>query len=273
MAGRKTGRGAVAGAWVVAALLLPAGCDLTMSPDAVTYAGLSAVERAAADRIFVRMQSMDGLLRAVTGSVHSLGAVATDQDTTDVSVRQLWVMANLGDDRVHVTVWENLTSEQRAEFASWFGESVEAAGARYGTFFYEFVGLHLAGVQAVFAVQGVEWVYTHRSLFNLDRDAERLVATYLAQADSNLFTSTWATCDAIRTALDSRFGAYYSREGYMAHWRELTDPQDPAGQIYMICRHLYEAEVRRQTFGTTFAAEVEMLEPESEATGMPGDTL
>jgi len=271
--GRESGWRLVLGAWVVAGLLLPAGCDLTLTVDPATYESLNDTERAAADRIFARLQSVDGLLQSVTGAVHSLGAVGTDRDLTDVSVHELWVMANLGDDRIHLSVWENLSDAQRVEFASWFGESPDAAAARYGTFFYEFVALHLAGVQTVFAVQGVEWVYTHRNLFNIDRDAERLVDTYLAQLDPNLFSLAWSTCATIRTVYEARFGTWYSREGYGAHWRELTDPRDPAGQVYMICRHLVEAEVRRQTFGTTFAAEVEMLEPEPEATGMSGDML
>ena len=246
---------------LLAVLFAPAavGCDFTMTLDPVAYEDLGPTERAAADRIFARVQGLDASLRAVSGGRHSLGVPAVDRDAIDVSVVDLWVMLNAGDDRLHLSVWENLTAEQRQRFAGWFGETTEAAAARYGYFFYEFVGLHLAGVQAVFAIQGVDWVYRNRSLFNVERDAQRLVATYLAAADPNF--STWArgTCTAIRGVLEARFGAWYSREEYTAHVRELTDPRDPSGQIYMICRHLAEAETRRVTFGSSFAAEVEIL--------------
>ncbi|MBN1770025.1 MAG: hypothetical protein JXB32_02095 [Deltaproteobacteria bacterium] len=259
MNGRRT-RGR---AWMLLLLALPvpaaAGCDLTMTLEPLTYEELGPTERAAVDRIFARVQGMDARLRSVTSARHTLGVPATDRDAIDVSVVDLWVMLNVGDDRLHLSVWENLSAEQQQRFAGWFGETIAAAGARYRQFFYDFVALHLAGMQAVFAIQGVDWVYLNRSMFNVDRDAERLAATYLAAADTNL--SAWArgTCGAIRTALEERFGAWYSREGYAAHVRELTDPRDPSGQIYMICRHFAEAETRRVTFGSNFAAEIEIL--------------
>lgn len=248
--------------WILLPVLsagVASGCDFTMTLDPITYEELGSTERAVVDRVFARVQGMDGRLRSVTSGRHTLGAPATDRNAIDVSVVDLWVMANVGDDRLHLSVWENLTAEQRQRFASWFGETTEAAAGRYRQFFYDFVALHLAGVQAVFAIQGVDWVYRNRSMFNLDRDAERLVSTYLAAADTNLLAWARGTCGAIRTALEPRFGAWYSREEYAAHVRELTDPRDPSGQVYMICRHLAEAETRRVTFGSNFATEVDIL--------------
>jgi hypothetical protein len=264
----RTGRRSLAGVLLLVALFLaPLGCDLTLTLDPEAYASLDATERAAADRIFAQVQAYDARLQAVTGSRATLGPVAIDRELVDVSVHELWVMVNIGDDRLHLSVWENLTAGQRAEFASWFGEGVEAAAARYGAMFYEFVALHLAGVQTVFAVQGVDWVYRHRNLFNVDRDAQRLVDTYLAEMNTNLLSYAWSTCAAIRAAGDARFGAWYSMEGYGAHVRELTNPEDPAGQIYMICKHLEQAEIRRQTFNSNFLAEIEMLESQRAADG------
>jgi hypothetical protein len=241
-------------------LLLPAACDLELTYEPVPYAELSAAERAASDRIFARLQAWDARLRVSAARGYTLGAVAVDQNLLDVSVHDLWVMINLGDDRVHLSVWENLTAAQRPLFASWFGESLDAAAARFGTFFYEFLALHLAGVQTVYAVQGVDWVYSHRHMFNLDRDAERLVVTYLKETEPALFDFAWATCGAIRGMLDARFQALFSMEEYGEHVQELTDPNDPSGQIYMICRHMEQAEIRRQTWSSTFAAEIAVLE-------------
>jgi hypothetical protein len=116
-------------------------------------------------------------------------------------------------------------------------------------------------------VQGVEWVYTHRNLFNIDRDAQRLVDNYLTETDPNLLAYARATCGAIRGVFDSRYGAWFSKEEYGAHVRELTNPSDPSGQIYMICRHLEQAEIRRQTYGMTFLAEIQMLEAQRAGEG------
>jgi hypothetical protein len=247
-------------ALLVVVVLASAGCDFTLTQDPQTYASLDTPEKAAVDRIFARFQSYEARLRAVTGSRYTLGPPAADHELIDVSTHGLWVMVNIGDDRIHLSVWENLTDDQCARFGSWFGESLAAAAARYGLFFYEYVALHLAGVQTIFAVQDVDWVYTHRNLFNIDRDAERLVDNYLTETDPNLLAYAWATCAAIRGVFDSRYGSMYSKEEYGAHVRELTNPADPSGQIYMICRHLEQAEIRRQTYGMTFLAEIEMLE-------------
>jgi hypothetical protein len=241
-------------------LLLPAACDLALTYDPVPYAQLDAAERAASDRIFARLQAWDARLRVSAARGYTLGAVVVDQNLIDVSVHELWVMTNLGDDRLHLSVWENLTAAQRALFASWFGESLDAAAVRFGNLFYEFVALHLAGVQTVYAVQGVDWVYAHRHMFNLDRDAQRLVVTYLKETEPSLFDYVWAACGAIRGMLDARFQPLFSMEEYGAHVRELTDPADPSGQIYMICRHMEQAEIRRQTWTSTFAAEIAVLE-------------
>jgi hypothetical protein len=258
-----TGRATRSRRWTTRLLVLPvllaAGCDLTMTMDPVAYEDLGTTERAAVDRIFARVQGLDASLQAVTAGRHTLGVPAVDHDAIDVSVQDLWVMVNVGDDRLHISVWENLTAEQQQRFAGWFDGTLEIGAAVYGYFFYEFVALHLAGVQAQFAIQGVDWVYLNRSMFNVDRDAQRLVATYLAAADPNMLTWALGACGSVRAALEARFGAWYSREEYSAHVRELTDPRDPSGQIYMLCRHLAEAESRRVTYGSSFAAEVEIL--------------
>ena len=245
---------------LIGILLALAGCDLTLTLEPLTYAELGEAERAAADRIYARLQAFDARLQGTTGGRYVLGAIAVDHDRVDVSVVDLWVMANIGDDRVHVSVWENLTGGQRERFASWFGETQEAAAGRYGRFFYEFIALHLAGVQTVFSVQGVDWVYRNRSAFNINRDAERLVATYLSEVDPVLLGEARTMCGAVGAALQSSFGAWYDADQYAAHFRELTDPQDPSGQIYMICRQLEDAFYRKITFNMTFAAEIEMLE-------------
>ncbi len=255
---RMTGR--VGWALLVLVGLSPAGCDFTFTMDPRPYESLNVAEKAAVDRIFARFQNYDARLRAVSGSRYSLGPTATDRNLIDVSTHGLWVMANLGDDRIHLSVWENLTDDQCSRFGSWFGESLAAAAGRFGQFFYEYVALHLAGVQTIFAVQDVDWVYTHRNLFNVDRDAQRLVDNYLVETDPNLRAYAFATCAAILVFFDSRYGSMYSKEEYGAHVRELTNPADPSGQIYMICRHLQDAETRRLTFGMTFLAEIEMLE-------------
>jgi hypothetical protein len=241
-------------------VLLLVACDLTLTDTPVPYADLDATERAAADRIFARLQAYDARLQAVSGGAHALGPIALDKDRLDVSLHDLWVLSNLGDDRIHLSVWENLTGDQRTYFGSWFAESAAAAATRYGKLFYEFIALHLAGVQTVYAIQGVDWVYNHRNAFNVDRDAQRLVVTYLRETDAALYNLAWSSCGALRGLFDARFGPWYEQHAYLDHFREITDPHNPVGQIYMICRHMEDAEIRRVMWSSSFAAEVEVLE-------------
>lgn len=252
---------------LLALVAVVAGCDLTFSDEPISYAALSDGERAAVDRIFARLQAYDARLERAVSAGYVLGAIAVDHDRIDVAVRDLWLMANIGDDRIHLSVWENLTDGQRARFAAWMGGTEAAVAGRFGRFFYDFMALHLAGVQTVFAVQGVDWAYLNRSAFNIDRDAQRLVVTFLSEVDGTLLAEARATCASIRAALDDRFGAWFDQTAYGDHFRELTDPRDPSGQIYMICRHLEQAEIRKAMFHTTFAAEIEMLEIRRSADG------
>ena len=241
-------------------LLVLAGCDMELTHDPASYDALGTDERTAADRIFANLQAFDARLQAVSGGTQRLGPIAVERDRVDVSLHDYWVMTNLGDDRIHLSVWQNLTDAQTARWASWFGEPLDAAASRYARFFYDFLALHLAGVQTVFAIQGVDWVYGHRHIFNIDRDAERLVVTYLRETDNALFDFIWNTCASIRGVFDSRWGSSFNMPYYGDHVRELTDPTNPAGQIYFICRHMEQAELRRQMYSSSFAAEIDVLE-------------
>jgi hypothetical protein len=240
--------------------LLLVGCNMELTHDPASYDALGTDERSAADRIFANLQAYDARLQAVSSGRHRLGPIALERDRIDVSLHGYWVMTDIGDDRIHLTVWQNLTDEQTARWASWFGEPLDAAASRYARFFYDFLALHLAGVQTVFAIQGVDWVYDHRHVFNLDRDAQRLVVTYLREMDNALFDFVWNTCGTIRGVFDSRWGSSFNMTYYGDNIRELTDPADPAGQIYFICRHMEQAELRRVTWSSTFLAEIDVLE-------------
>ena len=243
----------------LALLLLLPSCDLPLTREPATYEDLDDDDRAAADRIFARLQAYDARLRAVSGGRYGLGPIAEDRDRIDVSVLDLWVMLNLGDDRIHLTTWENLTAGQRERWASWFGEGPDAAATRYRRFFYDFVALHLAGIQTVYAVQGVAWVYEWRAMFTVDRDAQRMVVTYLTETDRDLFSFARGTCSTIRTRFDDRWAEHYEQTFYREHVRELADLDDPTGHIWFLCRHLEAAEARRIEFTSTFAAELDVL--------------
>jgi hypothetical protein len=257
------GTGIAAAALALAA----AGCDLTLTGEPVRYADLDPDERAAADRIYANLRAFDARFRAARGSTWNLGLIAQDVERVDVSVSGLWVFTNLGDDRVHVTTWENLAASNRERWVAWFGPGDANARARYQVFFYDLVALHLAGIQAVYAVQGVAWVYENRSVFNLDRDAQRLAVTYLAEFNSALLAQVSAYCGTITGLFGSRWAAHYDQSYYLSHFRELTDPDDPAGQLYFLCRHLQDADLRRRTYNTRFADEIGYVRMRTEAAG------
>lgn len=241
-------------------LAVLAGCDLAMTRDPEPYDALDDFERGASGAIHARWIQWDAYLSAVSGNVHRLGPIVDDPSRINVSMDGLWVVLNLGDGRIHVSVWENLTAAQQQRWASWFGEPLEAAAVRYRMFFYDWVALHLAGVQTVFAVQGVDWVYTHRHTFKIERDAERMAVNYATERDRAMFDYARACCNVIRARFDERWSTSFTMEYYGEHLRDLTDPDDPSGYLYFLCRHLEDAETRRVTYSSSFIAELNVLE-------------
>jgi len=236
------------------------GCDLSMTLDPEPYDELSDHERAASQAIHTRWVQWDSYLASVSGGAHHLGPIVGDPSRIDVCIEDYWVVLNLGDGRIHLSVWENLSPGQQQRWASWFDEPVEAAAVRYRTFFYEWVALHLAGIETVFRVQGVEWVYSHRHTFKIERDAERMAVNYATERNRAIFDYARACCRVIRSRFDARWGSAFTMEYYGEHLRELTDPDDLSGYLYFLCRHLEDAEARRVEYHASFRAELEVLE-------------
>ena len=246
--------------WVVVGTLVAASaCELSLTVEPATYEDLDDSERSAADRVFARIRAFDERLRRVSAEEFGLGRIAADRDRVDVSVSGIWVLVNLGDDRVHLTTWENLAPTQRERWGTWFAEGAEAASARYRRFFYEYAALHLVGIQSVYSVQDVGWVYRWRSMFMVERDAQRMVVTYLAETEPDLADFARRTCSTIRAHHDDVLREHYDGPYYRDHVRELADPDDPSGYFWFLCMHAVAAEARRVEFGSTFAAELEVL--------------
>ena len=241
-------------------LVACAGCDLSMTRDPEPYDALDDSERSASAAIHSRWVQWDAYLASTSAGAHHLGPIVADPSRIDVSVENYWVALNLGDGRIHVSIWENLTAAQQQRWASWFGEPVDAAAVRYRTFFYEWVSLHLAGVQTVFQVQGVAWVYSHRHTFKIERDAERMAVNYATERNRAIFDYARACCNVLRARFDERWSSSFTMEYYGDHLRELTDPNDLSGYLYFLCRHLEDAETRRLTYSSSFRAELEVLE-------------
>lgn len=236
------------------------GCDLSMTFAPEPYDALDDHERGASQAIHTRWVQWDAYLASVSGGAHHLGPIVGDPSLIDVSVENYWVVLNLGDGRIHLSVWENLSPSQQQRWASWFGEPLEAAAVRYRTFFYEWVALHLAGVETVFRVQGVDWVYSHRHAFQIERDAERMAVNYATERNRVIFDYARACCQVIRSRFDAQWGSEFTMEYYGEHLRELTDPDDLSGYLYFLCRHLENAEARRIEYRSSFRAELEVLE-------------
>jgi hypothetical protein len=242
----------------LAAAVFLAGCDLTLTQEPVRYEDLPPAQQAAVDRILARVAAFNG---SVVGTGYAdLGPVAHDRERVDVALDGIWVIANLGDGRLHLSAWDRLSAGQKQRWASWFGETVDLAAARYLLFFYEYVAVHLAGIQAVYAIQGVEWVYGHRSVFNVERDAERLAVTYLVAVDPGLLAWAEANCAVLLSRFASEWGTKYDQVSYGDNFREITDPDDPSGYLYYLCRHEAAAQQRRLTYSTDFRAELEMIQ-------------
>ncbi|MBN1774139.1 MAG: hypothetical protein JXB32_22965, partial [Deltaproteobacteria bacterium] len=105
-----------------------------------------------------------------------------------------------------------------------------------------------------------EWVYSNRHTFKIERDAERMAVNYTTERNRAILDYARACCNVIRARFDERWNSSFTMEYYGDHLRELTDPDDPSGYLYFLCRHLEDAETRRVTYRSSFRAELEVLE-------------
>ena len=198
----------------------------------LTYEELSDTQRDAVDRINRNMNKLHvALLQEGGPGVYDI------LDSAEVGFKGILVAVNMGDHRARVSVWEDISSDQKSLAAGWWGVTVEQAAALYPVVTYDYMAFHLAALEYLYVVQGVERVFQDRPRLNVERDAARVVAAYIRQWQANdpeltSISNTMAqVCRPMRQQYDSVWAHHYGPERSHQRWFQDNLRTPRAGEL------------------------------------------
>jgi len=223
----------------VGLLLLSACGDLTVTNERPAFEDLSVPEKSVVERVLNELTAFNQQVE-----MHTEYNVRTilDRQKIDVSFTGLILVANLGDEIVHISAWENLSTKQQALIQTWFGATtVEETRQFYEFFFYRFFVIGQGAKQFMYESSSVEWVYLNRSLYAVERDSTQLALTYF-QNDAAAIALMDRGCAQVRKRYDAKYRAGFelkrpeADQYFLDNARSLLDPKEPTGYIYYVCR-------------------------------------
>lgn len=221
------------------ALLLLAvvtACDFRITQERPSYEELDAHEKSVVEIVLAELRGFNA--QVVSRTDLSIAKVI-DRERINVSFEGHIFSANLGDDVIHVAPWENLSSGQQDLVATWFkSPSAASAQATYEKLFYRFLTVSQGAKQYMFEALTAEWVYSNRSLYNVERDTIRETLSYYRTIGKQTEMWNFATnaCKPILAQYGSVYGPSFSKAYLADHFQELANPKAPTGYMYYICR-------------------------------------
>jgi len=223
-------------------LALSAACGLTVSNKQKKFDDLLPEEKSAATIILEELRAFNTQVKA--RSAYNIDPII-NKDRIDVSFKEMIFAANLGDNLVHISTWENLKPSQRELVQKWFA-ATSAEGARqiYQTFFYRFIAVVLAVKQYMYEVHSADWVYGVYSVYNLEINSVRVAIAHFASIGrkAEILAVVQPACASIQRLYGPSYAKHYNsknnNEYYTDNLRALANPEAPNGAMYFICRWL-----------------------------------
>ena len=223
--------------------LLVAGCGLTVTNERPTYDELSQPEQGAVDVILKELTAVDRNIKVLSRQPNVDIKEIVDRERIHVSFDGLIFVTNIGDNTVHVATWENLTETQQKLVQKWWNApSLAITKAWYNTFFYRFMAAAQGIKQYMFKVLTPQWVFAHRTVFNIERDSIRVaLAHYVAQGQqSQIWPFVTNLCKPVLQQYRKRYPGTFpdipAAKRYMnANITQMANPDDPTGYMYFIC--------------------------------------
>lgn len=228
-----------------ASLAILCGCGLTVTNEPPTYDELPPEDQAIVDRILASVTAFDAAVEARGGP--GIDEVI-DRDAVQVHFQGLVMAANFGDGYLRLSIWEHLTAGQRAMIASWWSVDEATAGdTYYPKFFYDYLATHLAAIEWIYQVQGVDRVLADRPRFKVERDAQYLAVAFYEETDPTTMIDVDAPCASLR-AQHEDWESRYDQEYFTDHIVDIADPESPTEYFWFFCRWLDDAQARTYTF-------------------------
>ena len=246
----------IVGKWPVLVVVTVLGaCGLTVTNERPEYSELDQAEQRAVDIIYGELAALDKNVRGLTS--YSIAPIV-DRERIHVSFEGMIFIYNLGDGVVHVSVWENLTDDQRDLVQSWFELKTLAETKQcYEWFFYRFLAVAEGVKQFAYNVHGADFGITQRSVYSMQRDAMRTALAHFGASGrgTEAHSRTASTCAPVIKQYDDRWGYLFLPEYRADHYKKaklylqanyftLAAPEDPTGYIYWICQGIAYEKTR-----------------------------
>jgi hypothetical protein len=161
-----------------------------------------------------------------------------DKERISVSFEELIFSWNLGDNTVHVAIWENLSDEQHTLIQNWFKTSEADTKPTYEKFFYEFMAVVQGGKQFMYNALTSIWVFEHRTVFSIERDSIETALAHFAAVgrEQEMWGFTEGVCNQLLAQHESTYGPNYAKSYFNDHFVEIANPEEPTEYMYYICR-------------------------------------
>lgn len=208
-------------------------CGLTVTQERPTYEQLEPHEQSVVQKVLTELRGFNKQVEART--TLSIASVI-DKERINVSFEGHIFSANLGDGVIHVAPWENLSTKQRQLVQSWFASpSLASAKSSYEKLFYRFLAVSQGAKQYMYEALTVDWVFSNRSIFNVERDTIREALSYYRTIGQQ--ASMWNFLGSIcRPLLTKHRGKIPFDKKYLnANFQSLADLEAPTGYMYYIC--------------------------------------
>lgn len=222
-----------------------AGCDWRVTRDQPTFEQLDTFEKSAVEIVLEELDAFNQQVKTHTD--YDIDAIL-DRERINVSFEGIIFAANLGDQIVHVAVWDNLSESQKELVQTWFqSPSRESAKESYERFFYRFMAVSQGVKQYMYEALTVGWVFGHRSIYNVERDSARIALSHYAEIDPSraMWRFVESVCSPILLQYGATYGPTFSKKYLKDNFRELVgDGRTPTGYMYYLCRFI---EMGRET--------------------------
>jgi len=218
------------------------GCGLSATNDRLTYDELDTKEKAAVGVILKELKAFNSQVKRLTK--HDIDNII-DKEKIDVSYEGMLFVANLGDNIIHMSVWENLEPAQQELVRQWFSaKNLTTARAWYQKFFYQFLGVTQGVKQYMFNVLTPQWVFARRTVFNIERDAIRNAMSFYKEKEKSnpvMWPFLKSRCKPVIKQYASRYPGTFpdikkSKAFLQDHFMEMSNPDNPTGYMYFICK-------------------------------------
>lgn len=225
------------------ALVMITGCGLRVTNERPSYNELTKEEQRVVNIVLSELKPLNANISALSRKPKVNITEIVNKESIHVSFDGVIFVTNIGDNVVHVATWENLTAEQQELCKTWWkAPTLASAKAKYEMFFYRFMAVAQGVKQYMYKVLTPAWVFSNRSVFNLERDSIRTALAHYTAAGrkAQMWNFVTTLCkpvlDQYRKQYPGTFPDIKASKKYMAtHITEMANPADPTGYMYFMC--------------------------------------